>query len=450
MNDGFKVFIVRLLPIYLLLTAILIFHILEVNFFPHPLALLISGFFLLIIRKKRMNPYTLLSHLKKNFLSVLPAIEILLLVGMLIAAWSYSGVLGLMVQIGFKCLDASYFLPGICVIASIASLVSGSSWTTAGTFGLALMGVGEILGFPKEIAAGAIISGCYFGDKLSPLSDTTNLASNLTSVPIFEHIRHMLKTTIISFVLALIAFSIINIFLISPKSNEIESPLIKYISSFTSDYFLLIPVLLVFGSAFFKIHVRISLLLGILSSGLLANGIFINWSPFLKSLIFGFVSQTGETAIDLFLSGGGMIAVLPTELLILTAVWYGGILEASGYLGEILQSIGLLVKKQSDVILAAMGSAFLLNLTTADQYLSIVIPARAFRELAQNNGIKNKDISRALEDSGTISSPLIPWNSCGAFMTTSLGVPTFSYLPYVFFNLIHISLSVLLIRFKKK
>lgn len=442
-------FILLFSPIYILIFFILATQFLGIKTYPHQLALCLSGLTIFLLRRDHGSWKRLLPVLWKNLKSVLPAIEILFLVGMLIAAWSFSGVLGTMVKFGFLILDVHLFLPGICCIAALASLVSGSSWTTAGTFGLALMGVGEILGFPPEVTCGAIVSGCYFGDKLSPLSDTTNLASNLTSVPIFEHIRHMLKTSLISFSMAVLLYFALNKFIFFPKESSIQTPLVIYLKNSNQNLLLLLPVLFVFGSSFFKLHVRISLLLGIVSSGILGISDLDQFVSFSKSMVLGFVSETGEPAIDTFLSGGGISAILPTEFLILSAVWFGANLENSGYLKEILEGIGEIVKKQKDVIFATMSSALLLNLTTADQYLSIVIPANAFRNLAESNHIPNKDISRALEDSGTITSALIPWNSCGAFMAASLGVATIHYLPYVFFNLIHICLSVALLGFKK-
>ncbi len=442
-------FILLFSPIYILIVFILIVHFFHFQSFPHQLALFLSGLTIFLLRREKDSFKRLIPVLWKNLKSVLPAIEILFLVGMLIAAWSFSGVLGVMVKFGFSILNVEFFLPGICCIAALASLVSGSSWTTAGTFGLALMGVGEILGFPPEVSCGAIVSGCYFGDKLSPLSDTTNLASNLSSVPIFDHIQHMLKTSLISFSMALVLYFFLNKFFFFPKESSIQAPLVLYLKNTNQNFLLLLPVVCVFGSSFFKLHVRVSLILGIVSSGILTISSLDHLVLFSKSMVVGFVSETGEPAIDSFLSGGGIFAIFPTEFLIVSAVWFGANLENSGYLKEILEGISALVKKQKDVIFATMGSALILNLTTADQYLSIVIPANAFRNLADTKKIPKKDISRALEDSGTITSALIPWNSCGAFMAASLGVATIQYLPFVFFNLIHITLSVALLGFKK-
>ncbi|TGK46813.1 Na+/H+ antiporter NhaC family protein [Leptospira bouyouniensis] len=430
-------------PILYLILSILFFRNIWIVPYPHPSALLVSGLLSYLQRYNRKILF-LQSALRKNFFSVLPAMEILFFVGLLIASWAYSGVLLTMMQIGISIIEPNYFLPSITIVTAIAAMVSGSSWTTAGTLGVALMGVSKYLGFPDVMSAGAIVSGCYFGDKLSPLSDTTNLASSLTHVPIWTHIRHMLKTTCFSFGLAVICFYILNFFVWDPDLQKVIPSTIGLSELLSQEivYWKLIPVLIVFGSSFFHLPVRVSFLLGIVSAFLFP--IFETGVSFgmFKSLIFGYQSETGNNTWDQFLSGGGIVSILPTEILIITAVWFGAVVEGFGYLNELLIQIKLWAKNQFDILLSTMGISFLLNLVTADQYLSLVIPARAFRTLAVENQIPEKDISRALEDSGTITSPLIPWNSCGAFMAASLGVPVLSFLPFVFFNLIHVLLSV--------
>ncbi|TGM38287.1 Na+/H+ antiporter NhaC family protein [Leptospira biflexa] len=439
-----------LTPIIYLILSIVFFRTVWIVEYPHPYALCLSGMFSFLQRYNR-NLLFLKSALRKNFLSVLPAMEILFFVGLLIASWAYSGILLTMMQIGTSFIEPKYFLPSIAIVSAIAAMVSGSSWTTAGTLGVALMGVSKYLGFPDVMSAGAIVSGCYFGDKLSPLSDTTNLASSLTHVPIWTHIRHMLKTTCFSFVLAVFCFYLLNLYTWDPRVQE-DIPTSIGLSVLLGNgivYWKLIPVLIVFGSSFFHLPVRVSFLLGIVSAFLfpiLESGISMEMG---KSLILGFHSQSGNRTWDLFLSGGGIVSILPTEILILTAVWFGGVVEGFGYLNELLIKIKQWAKNQFDLLLSTMGVSFLLNLMTADQYLSLVIPARAFRTLAVEKNIPEKDVSRALEDSGTITSPLIPWNSCGAFMASSLGVPVLGFLPFVFFNLIHVVLSVSVLFYQK-
>ncbi|TGK48011.1 sodium:proton antiporter [Leptospira kanakyensis] len=434
-------------PLLYLILTILFFRFVWVVTYPHPMALFVSGVISFLQRRNRKFVF-LKSSFRKNFVSVLPAMEILFFVGMLIASWAYSGVLSTMIQIGILFLQPDYFLPSLAIVSAIAAMVSGSSWTTAGTLGVALMGVAEVISFPQTMAAGAIVSGCYFGDKLSPLSDTTNLASSLTHVPIWKHIRHMLKTTCISFGLAIIGFYFLNLCVWDSTQTTnitLQSESFGDISLSGVSWAKLIPVVLVFGSSLFRMHIRISLLLGIVSSIVLnLNEFGFPWE-IVKTLVYGFESHSGNEVFDRFLSGGGVVAILPTEILILAAVWFGAVVEGYGYLNEILIQIKIWAKDQWDILLSTMGTSFLLNLVTADQYLSLVIPARAFRSLAEEKGIPEKDISRSLEDSGTITSPLIPWNSCGAFMSTSLGVSVFSFFPFVFFNLIHVLLAVSLL-----
>ncbi|PKA27695.1 sodium:proton antiporter [Leptospira levettii] len=439
-----------LTPILYLVVSILFFRYVWIVSYPHPLALCLAGC-LAYLQRLHHKFVFLHSAFRKNLLSVFPAMEILFLVGLLIASWAYSGVLLTMMQIGTILIEPKLFLPSVAIVSAIASMVSGSSWTTAGTLGVALMGVSKIWGFSDVMAAGAIVSGCYFGDKLSPLSDTTNLASSLTHVPIWTHIRYMLKTTCMSFFLAVFCFYLLNLFVWDP-SREIVLPTEIGMSQLLQNkiiFWKLIPVFLVFGSSMFHLPVRVSFLLGIVSAFLfpiLVSG--VSFEMF-RSLVWGYKSQTGNLTWDQFLSGGGIVSILPTEILIVSAVWFGAVVEGYGYLNEILLQIKRWVKDQYDILLSTMGVSFLLNLMTADQYLSLVIPARAFRTLAVEKQIPEKDISRALEDSGTITSPLIPWNSCGAFMASSLGVSVVSFLPFVFFNLIHVFLSVSILFYKK-
>ncbi len=420
----------------------------------HQFALVSAGFLLVLQRIRREHSVrAFLLAFQKNLTAVLPAMEILFFVGMLIGAWAVAGVLGSMIRIGVAILHPSFFLPGVCLAAGFASVISGSSWTTAGTLGVALMGIGKILGIPEGICAGAVVSGCYFGDKLSPLSDTTNLASSLTSVPLQTHIAHMAKTTIPSYVVSLILFAIWNVsFLDAGGDDSIleTSSILSRLHQLPFSYLDLLPVLFVFGSSLFGMKARYSLILGIVSGMVLAFWKSVSLFDFSFALLFGFQAHTGNESLNSFLSGGGISAILPTEFLILAAVWFGGALEGLGYLNEILLSIKVWVKTKWDVLLTTMGTSFFLNLTTADQYLSLVIPARAFRHLADVFHLEPKEVSRALEDSGTISSPLVPWNSCGAFMATSLNVATLVYLPYVWFNILHIFLSIALVIRKRK
>ncbi len=448
-------FLVSLSPLFYLLFFVLFFRLIfdsDPLYGTHQASLFLAGLLALLQRIHKHHLRSVLTlAIRRNFDSVFPAMVILFFVGMLIGSWACAGILGSMISLGIKFLFADAFLPGVAILCGITAVVSGSSWTTAGTIGIALMGVGKILGFSPEICAGAVISGCYFGDKLSPLSDTTNLASSLTGVPLYAHIFHMLKTTIPSFCLCIVFYTLWNLF---DSKNlvpvSISTDQIKSYDFLSTNPWNFLPVLLVFGSSLFRVRAIYSLCLGIVSAILLAHYQGQNFNVMMKSLFFGFFPSSGNPSLDAIQSGGGIIAILPTEFLILTAVWFGGILEGMGYLAEILAFFKRWIQVKWDILYAAMGSSLILNLTTADQYLSLVVPARAFRNLAKEYNVEPKDISRSLEDSGTVSSPLIPWNSCGAFMATSLKVSTFAYLPFVWFNLIHIVYSIVVIQMRRK
>ncbi len=389
--------LLSLSPLIYLLIFVILFRFVFTSdplYGSHQLSLFLAGFVALLQRFRKHHIQSLLRQsIWRNFLSVLPAMLILLFVGMLIGSWANAGILSSMIFVGTKILFAPTFLPGVTILCGITAVISGSSWTTAGTLGVALMGVGNILGFSPEICAGAIVSGCYFGDKLSPLSDTTNLASSLTGVPLGTHIRYMMKTTIPSFLLCLIAYALWNFY--NPPVLAVQNDILNQF--FSSEYlsfqpYHMVPVILVFGSAMFGLKAVYSLSLGILSSMLFT---YLGGAPLTdmgKSLLFGFYPETGNPNVDALLGGGGIIAILPTEILILTAVWFGGILEGMGYLSEILTLMKKWIYVKWDVLLASMGSSFILNLTTADQYLSLVVPARAFRHLAEEYHIDGKEV----------------------------------------------------------
>jgi len=364
------------------------------------------------------NPFR--SIWKSHLLSILSALEILALVGILIGLWKLGGTMDSMMRLGFLFMDPMFFLVSTAFTSALGALVSGSSWTTAGTLGTALLAIGETYGFSPGMVAGAIVSGAYFGDKLSPLSDTTNLASSVTGTDLFLHIRKMAKTTLPTFLFALILFGLIP-FLNPPKESISQNPSLDWGKE-------LIPPVLVFGLSLLRCSPRISLLAGILSSSVISLMVSVPWREILSS---GFGAP-------------GFLSVLPTEALILGAIFFGSCLEKNGQLGYFF---GLAVRKiQSlgDLLLACMFSSLGLNLMTADQYLSLVIPGRSFQEIAARVEVPSYQVSRALEDMGTLSSPLIPWNSCGAFMSLALGVGTWEYLPYAWFPGIHIGLALFL------
>ena len=381
------------------------------------------------------------------------AIFILLVVGCLIGTWILGGVVPTMMYYGLQILSPQIFYTACCVICAIVAIVSGSSWTTVSTIGIALIGIATAFGLHLGIAAGAIISGAYFGDKLSPLSDTTNLAPAMAGTELFVHIRHMLWTTIPSIFLALILFTVIGF--VQRPAMELSSGLTDILQALESSYnlgpHLMIPVVVVLVLIYKKMPAFPALLTGALLGGVTAMIFqqevvltFVGESDLPRILVlfkgfwmvmFGeFSANTGNAALDSLLTRGGMSGMLDTIWLIISAMMFGAVMEKTGMLATITKKILSTAKSTGSLILATIGTAFGLNVIAGDQYISIVIPGRMYRAEFEKRGLDPKNLSRTLEDSGTLTSALVPWNTCGAFMAATLGVPTLYYLPFAFFN----------------
>lgn len=368
------------------------------------------------------------------------AILILMIIGMVIGSWILSGIVPSMIYYGLKIINPLVFLPVTVIICSIVSLATGSSWSTASTVGIALVGIGEGLGLPRPVIAGAIISGAYFGDKLSPMSDTTTLAPAMAGATLFDHIKHMLYSTIPSYIFTLIGFIILGIKYSSSgkvdtvQVNEILSALSNSFN--ISPFLLLIPVFVI-GMVVMKVPAIPGLFAGALIGGgvgILFQGASLKTA--LYSLHYGFNGNTGNPMVDELLNRGGLNSMMWTVSIILCAMTFGGIMEKSGMLGRIAQEILKFADTTGKLILATLLTPIFINSVAGDQYLSIVIPGRMFKESYEKRGLAPKNLSRALEDSGTMTSPLIPWNTCGAFMMGALGVGPWIYVPYCLFNLI--------------
>ena len=381
------------------------------------------------------------------------AIFILLVVGSLIGTWILGGVVPTMMYYGLQVLNPKIFYTACCIICAIVAIVSGSSWTTVSTIGIALIGIAAAFGLHLGVAAGAIISGAYFGDKLSPLSDTTNLAPAMAGTELFVHIRHMLWTTVPSITLALILFTIIG--LVQQPAMELSSGLTEVLQALENSYslgpHLLIPVVVVLVLIYKKMPAFPALLIGALLGGLTAIIFqqevvlaFVGESDLPRILVlfkgvwmvmFGeFSADTGNAALDSLLTRGGMSGMLSTIWLIVSAMMFGAAMEKTGMLAVITKKILSTAQNTGSLILATLGTAIGLNVIASDQYISIVIPGRMYRAEFMKRGLDPKNLSRALEDSGTLTSALVPWNTCGAFMAAALGVPTLYYLPFAFFN----------------
>ncbi|MDD4708339.1 MAG: Na+/H+ antiporter NhaC [Bacillota bacterium] len=373
------------------------------------------------------------------------AILILMIVGMLIGVWILAGVVPTMIYYGLKILSPGIFLVATCLICAIVSLATGSSWTTAGTVGVALIGVGMGLGMPMPMVAGAIISGAYFGDKMSPLSDTTNLAPAMAGADLFDHVKHMIKTTGPSLVIALILYGIIGA---RYAGKELDIAGINQLLEGLADQFainplLFIPPLVVILMVVFKVPAIPGLIGGVVLGSIFA-AIFqgAGMGAIIEASHYGFVSETGIVEIDDLLTRGGLDSMMWTVSLIMIAMSFGGVLEKTGMLNALLEKVLKVVKSTGSLVLATVLSCFFINLTSGDQYMSLVVPGRMFKDAYAERGLHPKNLSRVLEDAGTLSSPLIPWNTCGAFMLSTLAIHPFAYLPYAFLNLINPLVSI--------
>jgi NhaC family Na+:H+ antiporter len=374
------------------------------------------------------------------------AILILMIVGALIGVWILAGVVPTMIFYGLKILSPGIFLVATCLICCIVSLATGSSWTTAGTVGVALIGVGMGLGMPLPMVAGAIISGAYFGDKMSPLSDTTNLAPAMAGSDLFDHVKHMIYTTAPSLVIALILYGILGARYAGKELDVagINELLEGLAGQFAINPLLFIPPLMVILMVVFKVPAIPGLIGGVMLGGVFA-AIFqgSGMGAIIEAAHYGFVSETGIIEIDELLTRGGLDSMMWTVSLIMIAMSFGGVLERTGMLNALLEKVLKVVNSTGSLVLATVLSCFFINLTSGDQYMSLVVPGRMFKDAYAERGLHPKNLSRVLEDAGTLSSPLIPWNTCGAFMFTALGVHPFAYLPYAFLNLLNPVMSVI-------
>lgn len=375
----------------------------------------------------------------------LQACLILLVVGTLIGTWIVSGIVPAMVFYGLKILSPGIFLFTACLLCAVVSLATGSSWSTAGTVGIALVGVGQGLGVPLPMVAGAIVSGAYIGDKMSPLSDTTNLAPAVAGTTLFTHIRHMVYTTGPSFVLALAVYLAIGLFYQGQTAHleSIESINRVLDSSFTISPVLLLPPLLVIAMVVLRLPALPALLAGTVIGGLFAAAVQgTGFGEVMNAAYAGHLSQTGVEAVDTLLTRGGMERMYSTVALILCALSFGGVMERTGMLAAIAAAILRLAHSTGSLVLSTVVTCMTMNVLAPDQYLSIIVPGRMYQDAYRKRGLHMKNLSRALEDGGTLSSPLVPWNTCGAFMFATLGVHPFAYLPFAIVNLLNPVISV--------
>lgn len=394
---------------------------------------------------------TIQSKILSMINSAMPAILILLLIGALSGTWMLSGVIPTMIYYGIKLMSPSFFLVASVIICSIVSVATGSSWSTIATVGVAIIGIGNAFNMNTSIVAGAVISGAYFGDKMSPLSDTTNLASAIAGTDIFTHIRYLLYTTTPTYLITLIIFGVIGLWYhTSPEISDTDMILSGIESTFhITPRLFLVPILLAFiiikkvpPVPAMLVGIGLGILFALIFQGQLINNLiqgeqFSNAYQLIVQTIFGRMElSTGTPEIDSLLSTRGMEGMLNTVWLIIMAMIFSGVMEAGGFLKRISEALLSVVKSDTSLITTTISTCILFNITSCDQYLSIVVPGKMTQQIYKDRGLKPEVLSRALEDSATVTSVLIPWNTCGATQARVLGVATLDYLPYCFFNLI--------------
>lgn len=416
--------------------------------------------------QKNISYNSMLKKVAENLQSVTGALLILLFVGALAGTWLISGIIPAMIYYGLQILHPSIFLPACILICAIISLATGSSWTTSATVGIALIGIGKVLGIPVGMVAGAVISGAYFGDKLSPLSDTTNLAPAMAGGELFTHIRYMTLTTVPSIIVTLIVFLIISFTQTTAGTADVESLMLAIRDKFNIHLGLFIVPAVVVLLIVRKAPPLIALLVGTLLGGLfalifqktilieVAGASSFSFNVAYRGIMDAItvateIKTTNPLLNDLF-SSGGMEGMLGTIWLIMCAMVFGGIMDAIGALARISNALLSWAQTTFQLFASTVASCLAINLTASDQYLSIVIPGKMFTKAYKERGLAPENLSRTLEDSGTVTSVLIPWNTCGAYQSGVLGVGVGEYFFYAIFNWLSPFVTLLYAAFKIK
>lgn len=395
----------------------------------------------------------------ENIKSVTVALLILLLIGALSSSWMVSGIIPTMIYYGVQIIHPDVFLVSTCLICILVSVMTGSSWTTIATIGIALYGIGKVQGFSDGWIAGAIISGAYFGDKISPLSDTTVLASSVTETPLFKHIQYMMITTVPSILITLLIFLIAG-FNHHPTSTDSVFGFTQLLENtyHISFWPLLVPLIMgvliarrvpplitLFASAMMAgvaaMIFQPEMLYQI--SGLETNDATATFKGLLQTFFASTNTDTGDATLNELVKTRGMSGMLNTIWLIICAMCFGGAMTASNMLASITSVFLRFMKRTAGLVGSTVFTGIFLNICTADQYLSVILTGNMFKDIYKHKGYESRLLSRTLEDGVTVTSPLVPWNTCGMTQATVLGVSTFTYLPYSFFNLISPLMSIL-------
>jgi NhaC family Na+:H+ antiporter len=435
---------------------------------PNQIALLLGAAVAAIVAFRLGYNWEEVEHsIVKSISSAMGAILILLVIGSLSGTWLLSGIVPAMIYYGLKILNPTIFLFAACVVCCIVSVATGSSWGTVATVGIALLGIGQALGIHVGLVGGAIISGAYFGDKISPLSDTTNLAPAMAGTDLFTHIRYMMYTTIPSIIITLLIFLIWGFTLDTTSSAAGDEVVLQSIeNAFNLNPILFVVPALVIFMIVKKVPATPALLIGALLGGVCAiifqphviNQVSGINDDFLKSSFLAVMNAmstgvkltTDNEMITSLLSAKGMAGMLNTVWLILCAMIFGGVMEACGLLKCIAERIIRLAKSTGSLVASTAATCLFFNLTASDQYMAIAIPGRMYADTYRKRGLKPEVLSRTLEDSGTVTSVLIPWNTCGATQASVLGVATMAYAPFCFFNIISPFMTVFVAYFNIK
>ncbi len=463
-----------LLPIFLLM-ALLSYNVLviyhdDATSGANQFALLLVGFIAAMIGLRNKVTFNeMLESVYKNIKTTSGAILILLFVGSLAGTWLISGVIPTMIYYGLQILNPTVFLAVAVIVSAIISLLTGSSWGTTATIGIALIGIGKGLGIHEGMIAGAVISGAYFGDKISPMSDTTNLAAAMANIDLFKHIRYMLYTTGPSITIAIIIFIVLGFF--QETHGEMQSlEILEGIKSTfnISAWLLLVPAVVIF-LIIKKVEPVVALLAGTILGGIAAViaqpqvlqailgleslTIHDSYKAVMNAIVADVSIETNSAVLNDLFSSGGMKGMLSTIWLILSAMVFGGIMEAIGALKSISNALLRMAKGDFGVFASTTVTCIFFNGTVSDQYLAIVVPGKMYAEAFKDRGLAPENLSRTLEDSGTVTSVLFPWNTGGAYNAGVLGVATVAYVPYAFFNLISplmtLAFAALKIRIRK-
>jgi NhaC family Na+:H+ antiporter len=429
--------------------------------------LLIGGAIAAIVGFFHHIPYEkMLSEVAENVKSTTGALLILLMVGALSGTWLISGIIPAMIYYGLQILNPTIFLAACVIICAIISIATGSSWTTSATVGIALIGIGNALGIPVGMTAGAVLSGAYFGDKMSPLSDTTNLAPAMAGGDLFTHIRYMLYTTVPTLVVTLIVFVILGLTLKTSGEADTDSILKSIDASFNISGWLFLVPLGVILMILKKTPPLMALLIGTLLGGVFAlifqptvvaglsgatNLTFENgYKGIINAITINTQIATDNAALNDLFAAKGMSGMLGTIWLIMCAMVFGGIMDGIGALSKISQSLLQIAQTTFGLFASTVASCLALNVTASDQYLAIVIPGKMFSKAYKDRGLAPENLSRTLEDSGTVTSVLIPWNTCGAYHSSVLGVSVGEYFVYAIFNWLSPFMTLLFAAFKIK